>query len=94
MFKEGIDATHKEGLTVHQYKVGSHDIQGYCPDSPIPLLWLRSVGHTQTGPLVEGIIDQAAVAANMDPIDFRIKNLQNPRFVELLKNVAKQSNWY
>jgi len=94
MFKDGIDATHKEGLTDHHYKVASHDIQGFCPDSPIPLLWLRSVGHTQTGPLVEGIIDQAAVAVNMDPIDFRIKNLQNPRFVELLKNVAKQSNWY
>ena len=94
MFKDGIDATHKEGLTDHQYKVASHDIQGFCPDSPIPLLWLRSVGHMQTGPLVEGIIDQAAIAAQMDPIDFRIKNLQNPRFVELLKNVAKQSNWY
>jgi len=30
----------------------------------------------------------------MDPIDFRIKNLQSPRFVALLQNVAQQSNWY
>ncbi len=27
-------------------------------------------------------------------MDFRIKNLENERFVNLLKNVAKQSNWY
>jgi isoquinoline 1-oxidoreductase beta subunit len=94
MFKDGIDATHKEGLVDHHYAVASHDIRGFCPDSPIPLLWLRSVGHMQTGPLVEGIIDEAAVAMDMDPIDFRIKNLKNPRFVELLKSVAKQSNWY
>ena len=94
MFKDGIDATHKEGLDNHPYTVGSHDLQGYCPDSPIPTLWLRSVGHMQTGPLVEGLIDEAAVAVGMDPIDFRIKNLKDPRFIALLKNVAKQSNWY
>jgi len=94
MFKNGIDATHKEGLENHPYKVASHDLQGFCPDSPIPLLWLRSVGHMQTGPLVEGMIDEAAFAVEMDPLDFRIKNLDNPRFVTLLKSVAKQSNWY
>ncbi len=40
------------------------------------------------------IIDQAAVSIGADPLDFRIKNLQNPRFVKLLENVAAQSNWY
>lgn len=94
MFKNGIDATHKEGLENHPYTALSHDMQGFCPDSPIPMLWLRSVGHLQTAPLVEGIVDQAASALAMDPLDFRIKNLKNPRYVALLQNVAKQSNWY
>ena len=93
MFKDGIDATQKEGFANHPYKVASHELKSFCPQSPIPVLWLRSVGHTTSAPLVENIIDQAAVALNMDSIDFRIKNLENPRFVKLLENVATQSNW-
>ena len=93
MFKDGIDETQREGLETHPYKISSHDLKAFCPSSPIPVLWLRSVGHTVSAPIVENIIDQAAIASNLDPIDFRIKNLQNPRFIKLLENVSKQSNW-
>jgi isoquinoline 1-oxidoreductase beta subunit len=94
MFKDGIDALQREGLDNHPYTIGSHDLKSFCPQSPVTVDWLRSVGHTTSAPIVENIIDQAAVAVGMDPLDFRIKNLENPRFVNLLKNVAKQSNWY
>ncbi|MEN5406120.1 molybdopterin cofactor-binding domain-containing protein [Aliarcobacter butzleri] len=93
MFKDGIDKTQREGLDDHPYKISSHDLKAFCPSSPIPVLWLRSVGHTVTAPIVENIIDQAAIALNIDPLDFRIKNLKEPRFVKLLENVKKQSNW-
>lgn len=93
MFKDGIDETQREGLETHPYKISSHDLKAFCPSSPIPVLWLRSVGHTVSAPIVENIIDQAAIASNLDPIDFRIKNLKEPRFIKLLENVSKQSNW-
>jgi isoquinoline 1-oxidoreductase beta subunit len=93
-FKDGVDSTQREGLETHPYKVASHDLKAFCPDSPIPVLWLRSVGHTASAPIVENIIDKAAIESGIDPMDFRIKNLESPRFVNLLKNVAKQSNWY
>ncbi len=35
MFKNGIDATHKEGLENHPYTVASHDIQGLFADSTV-----------------------------------------------------------
>lgn len=94
MFKDGIDATQREGLESHPYDITNHDLKAFCPDSPITTLWLRSVGHTTSAPVVENIIDEAAIAVGMDPIDFRIKNMKNPRFNKLLENVAKQSNWY
>ncbi len=93
-FKDGIDSTQREGLETHPYKVASHDLKAFCPESPVPVLWLRSVGHTVSAPIVENIIDKAAIESGIDPMDFRIKNLENERFVNLLKNVAKQSNWY
>lgn len=92
--KGPIDRTQREGLDDHPYKIANHNLRAHCPESPIPVLWLRSVGHTVSGPIMGNIIDQAAIAANMDPLDFRIKNLSNPRYVKLLENVAKQSNWY
>lgn len=94
MFKDGIDATQREGFESHPYDIASHDLKAFCPESPITTLWLRSVGHTTSAPVVENIIDQAAFAVGMDPIDFRIKNMKEERFSNLLKNVAKQSNWY
>jgi isoquinoline 1-oxidoreductase subunit beta len=94
MFKDGIDATQREGLESHPYNIANHDLKAFCPQSPVTVLWLRSVGHTTSAPVVENIVDQAAIAAGIDPIDFRIKNLQSPRFVKLLENVAKQSSWY
>ncbi|WP_417324240.1 molybdopterin cofactor-binding domain-containing protein [Halarcobacter sp.] len=94
LLKNGIDGTQREGLENHPYKIENNDLQAYCPESPISVLWLRSVGHTVSAPIVDCIIDQGASAVNMDPIDFRIKNLKDERFVNLLKNVAKQSNWY
>lgn len=93
MFKDGIDATQREGFESHPYKIANHDLKSFCPDSPVTVLWLRSVGHTTSAPVVENIVDQAAIAAGIDPIDFRIKNLHSPRYVKLLENVAKQSNW-
>ncbi|MFX4232840.1 molybdopterin cofactor-binding domain-containing protein [Aliarcobacter butzleri] len=94
MFKDGIDKTQKEGIEDHPYKIATHDLKVFSPTSPVTVLWLRSVGHTVSAPIVENIIDQAAISIGADPLDFRIKNLQNPRFTKLLENVAAQSNWY
>ncbi|MFX4231519.1 molybdopterin cofactor-binding domain-containing protein [Aliarcobacter butzleri] len=94
MFKDGIDKTQREGIEDHPYKIATHDLKAFSPTSPVTVLWLRSVGHTVSAPIVENIIDQAAVSIGADPLDFRIKNLQNPRFIKLLENVAAQSNWY
>ncbi|MFW2352623.1 molybdopterin cofactor-binding domain-containing protein [Aliarcobacter butzleri] len=94
MFKDGIDKTQREGIEDHPYKIATHDLKAFSPTSPVTVLWLRSVGHTVSAPIVENIIDQAAISIGADPLDFRIKNLQNPRFTKLLENVAVQSNWY
>jgi isoquinoline 1-oxidoreductase beta subunit len=93
MFKDGIDKSQREGIEDHPYKIVSHDLKAFSPNSFIPVSWLRSVGHTVSAPIVENIIDQAAIALNIDPLDFRIKNLKEPRFVKILENVAIQSNW-
>ncbi|MCJ7765015.1 MAG: molybdopterin-dependent oxidoreductase, partial [Thiovulaceae bacterium] len=45
-YKNGVDGAQKEGLANHPYDIDSHDLEAYTMDSPIPVLWWRSVGHT------------------------------------------------
>lgn len=93
LFKDGVDWAQWDGLTDHPYTIASNDMQSHTPESPIPALWWRSVGHTQSAPLVEGLIDEAAHKAGVDPIEYRIRMLDDIRQVELLKEVSKLSNW-
>lgn len=92
-YQNGVDAAQKEGLADHPYNIASHDIEAYTMESPIPVLWWRSVGHTQSAPTVEGIVDEAAFAAGVDPIEYRLKMLTDNRFINILKDVAKKSDW-
>jgi len=92
-YKNGVDSAQKEGLADHAYTIKNHDMQAYTMQSPIPVLWWRSVGHTQSAPTLEGIVDEAAFAAGIDPIKYRINMLTDQRFINLLEDVAKKSNW-
>jgi isoquinoline 1-oxidoreductase beta subunit len=94
LYKDGVDGAQKEGLATHPYAILNNDMQAYTPDSPIPVLWWRSVGHTQSGPFVECMIDEAAHAAGADPVVYRISMLaNNQRYITLLKDVATLAHW-
>ena len=62
---------------------------------------LRGPGAPQTGFANEQLMDMLAVAANMDPIAFRIQNIPqstpsdptNGRWIGVLQAVAAASNW-
>ena len=92
-FKDGVDGAQKEGLATHPYDIKSHDMQAHVMESPIPVLWWRSVGHTQSAQTVECSIDQAAHMAKKDPIEYRKSMLTNKRFINLLDDVAEKADW-
>lgn len=92
-YANGVDGAQKEGLANHPYDIDAHDMQAYIVASPIPVLWWRSVGHTQSAPTVECTIEQAAHAAKKDPIEYRKSMLSNQRFIDLLDDVAQKADW-
>ena len=49
------------------------------PDSPVPVLWWRSVGATHTAFVMEHTIDQLARAAGKDPVDVSPRPLHQGR---------------
>ena len=50
MVKDGIDATSVEGVSDSPYleEIPNHQVELHSPQTGIPVLWWRSVGHTHT----------------------------------------------
>ncbi|QKG72437.1 xanthine dehydrogenase family protein molybdopterin-binding subunit [Erythrobacter mangrovi] len=60
----------------------------------LPFASLRSVDHGQQGFFIESFIDEAAHAANKDPVEFRLGMLgQSPRHKAVLEKVAAMADW-
>jgi isoquinoline 1-oxidoreductase subunit beta len=90
----GIDQTSVEGISDLAYDTESLQVDLHSPKSPLPVLWWRSVGHSHTAFVAETMIDELAVMAKADPVQFRLGKLsQNPRWQGVLKAVAEISQW-
>ena len=65
------DSNATEGGRVLPYKFGSRLVDYVVHPSPIPVGYWRSVGHSINTFAVECAIDEAALAAGIDPLAFR-----------------------
>src|SRR4051812_12203090 len=73
MIKDGIDGTSVEGAADSPYlaKVPAYRVDLHSPESPVTVLWWRSVGHSHTAFAVESFVDELAHAAKQDPLEYR-----------------------
>jgi len=55
--------------------------------------WLRGVSALPNSFAHESYIDELATAAGVDPIEFRLRYLKDPRGVDLVKAVAERAGW-
>jgi CO/xanthine dehydrogenase Mo-binding subunit len=60
----------------------------------VPIGSWRSVGQSQNCFFVESFVDELAVAAGEDPLEFRKNHLKdNSRILAVLEKVAEMANW-
>jgi nicotinate dehydrogenase subunit B len=62
-------------------------------ETPFRPSWIRSPGRMQNTFGNETFMDELARAVGADPIDFRVRHLNDPRGVELLQRLAALANW-
>lgn len=83
-----------EGLPETYFNSFPHYRFGDVPlESPIPVMWWRSVYSSTNAFAFESFIDEMAVAAKKDPIEFRKQHFWDGRYHAVLDKLMEVSNW-
>lgn len=95
LIKDGVDGTSVEGVNDSPYleSIPNYNIELHSPNTPVSVLWWRSVGHTHTAFVMETLIDELAHAAGKDPVEYRRSLLKSKRHLNVLNLVAEKAGW-
>ncbi|OED36826.1 hypothetical protein AB833_25805 [Chromatiales bacterium (ex Bugula neritina AB1)] len=76
------------------YQIANIDVKYADQDHPVPIGFWRSVEHSQHGFFVESFIDELALAADVDPLQYRLDLLdEKSPAARVLQKVAEMSGW-
>ncbi len=94
MIQNEIDPTSVQGLGDQDYEVPHMLVEWVKMDLPIPVGFLRSVGHSSHAFAVECFVDEAAHAAGKDPLAYRLDMLKGDSYsTGVLKTAAEKAGW-
>ncbi|KMW60085.1 Isoquinoline 1-oxidoreductase beta subunit [Candidatus Rhodobacter oscarellae] len=95
---DGVDRSSVEGVPDTLYDIPKMTMGVSDFQSPITVAWLRSVGHNHTGYVMETMMDLAAEAAGVDPLEYRLSYLsgegeERARMREAFQLAADTAGW-
>jgi len=92
--RNGVDRTGVEGIAEIRYTIPNILVEYHPPDVGIPTSYWRSVGYSHNTFFTESFLDELAVAAKQDPVQFRRKLLAKaPRMLGVLELAAEKAGW-
>jgi isoquinoline 1-oxidoreductase beta subunit len=92
--KSNFNGSTTEGLPEGFFKSINHYSFADIPtESPIPVMWWRSVYSSTNGFAYESFIDELAHAAAKDPLDFRRQHLRDDRYQALIGTIEEKTGW-
>jgi isoquinoline 1-oxidoreductase beta subunit len=92
--KGGVDNSTIEGVADTPYAIANLAVDVHNVETPVTVLWFRSVGNTHTAYVMETMIDELARLAGKDPVAYRIALLkQQPRYAEVVRLAAEKGGW-
>jgi isoquinoline 1-oxidoreductase subunit beta len=94
LHESGFDVTTVEGAADMPYAIANLRIEVHEPTSAVPVQFWRSVGHSHTGFVVNGFLDELAAAGGKDPVELRRALLAGkPRHLAVLETAAQKAGW-
>jgi isoquinoline 1-oxidoreductase beta subunit len=92
--RNGVDREGVAGIDDILYNIPNIQVEYREPAIKIPTNYWRSVGHSQNTFFTESFIDELALAAGKDPVEFRRELLASqPRLLGALNLVAEKAGW-
>ena len=65
----------------------------WIPDAPLRTSAIRAPGKVANTFAVESFLDEIAALARVDPVEFRLRRLTNPRGLEVLRRLTARMGW-
>jgi nicotinate dehydrogenase subunit B len=70
-----------------------HVVNNFSPTMPLQTSAMRSLGAHTNVCTIESFMDELAHAAGVDPVEFRLRHMQDPRARHVIQFAAKQFGW-
>lgn len=68
-------------------------VHHFIPDMPLRISAMRALGAYHNVFSIESFMDELAAAAGADPVEFRLKHLDDPRGREVIERAAQGFGW-
>src|SRR5207237_1233124 len=68
-------------------------INHFLPEMPVRVSALRTLGAYANVFAMESFMDELAAAAGVDPVEFRLRHLADPRAKAVIEAVAQKAGW-
>ena len=92
--KGGVDNSMVEGVADTPYAIGNFAVDIHYAETPVTVLWFRSVGNTHTAYVMETMIEELARIGGKDPVAYRLDLLgKQPRYAQVVRLAAEKSGW-
>ncbi len=87
------DSTTEGFLETYFESIPNHSFGDVPTESPIPVMWWRSVYSSTNGFAYESFMDELAIKAGKDPLEFRMNHFSNERYRWLAEKLRDVSGW-
>jgi CO/xanthine dehydrogenase Mo-binding subunit len=81
------------GVSFYTGTIASHRVLNRVVAGPLWTAWLRSPSRLQNSFAHESFMDEIAASLGVDPVQYRLRHLFDPRLINVVNAVAQRANW-
>ncbi len=93
VFHDGIDFLQLHGALEQPYRVANHRVEMTEVQTKIRTSTWRAIGTVHNTFALETAVDEVAAALDIDPVEFRLRNIEDPRTAAVLRLAADKAEW-